>query len=698
MTDETNPMDSPETGGSAPGRDPTSVGAAPVQDLDPARPASRRRWFKRPRAPVPEGQEPSTGRWGTSAKEEIERFRGVPVVGKLPWRMQYLALAGVLALALVVMASGLATSRSSGWPPALSAAAQTMAEQARLARAGQPVDLEALAQAHRAVQGIRQPRAFVDLDEAVAAWVGKEQQWSPWAARARESAAALGSGQAQAQALWGSIESEGLMGRPEATNLARLLGQFQALQADLDALSSGDPAPAAPARRQAALDGFGQFRESPLVAQSTASLTRAWREASAAWAQASPVLGQLQALEQLRQDRSQALAGVESAHRAWIDALAARARQGGSAPGALVFLAAPVALVALCLLLMVAWRQQQWQVLHARAAAEQIDEAAFDLAQDLAAVGAGDLTRQVRPAPGPLGVLGQAINQAVAELRALLVQARKAAADATAAALHAAESSGVVIDERRAQLAQVEAGSQDLLRLIEGIGTAAARVEASRKLAEEAVSAMDAVRDPVMASLDHARDIRERVDEASSRSHRLVDASNELSSVAGAWKEISEQLEILGMQAALQASRAGESGQGFKIVAREIQALSEESAGHARQATSLVETALSDLEALRATLAGALANVGQGSTNAQQIHEAWSRVSSQLHALSDHVAQLHEGAREQQELASDIDGRVRHDLERSDPQAKAAQEASEAGLKLSTSARALEEAVSRIKA
>ena len=62
-------------------------------------------------AGFPEGGEPSQSNesasqakknaWPSSAKEELDKFKGVPVVGGLPWRTQYLVLAGVLALSLL---------------------------------------------------------------------------------------------------------------------------------------------------------------------------------------------------------------------------------------------------------------------------------------------------------------------------------------------------------------------------------------------------------------------------------------------------------------------------------------------------------------------------------------------------------------------------------------------------------------------
>ena len=78
-------------------------------------------------AGFPEGGEPRQSNesasqakknaWPSSAKEELENFKGVPVVGGLPWRTQYLVLAGVLALSLLGLMGLLARGGDSGLNP-----------------------------------------------------------------------------------------------------------------------------------------------------------------------------------------------------------------------------------------------------------------------------------------------------------------------------------------------------------------------------------------------------------------------------------------------------------------------------------------------------------------------------------------------------------------------------------------------------
>ena len=670
----------------------------------PDAPVKKKGWFGRGgRPPIEVNSEsnqeaPSSGKWSPSAKEELERFKGVPVVGGLPWRTQYLTLAVVLAVSLVVVVLGALSSRGAGSQGVAEhqAVAATVRSQAMTALSGGQVSAEDMSSALEKAKQLPVSPEWRAFTEAAEGWLTVEQRWIGLAQSAQDTASRLETSVSEVQALWPEMEQEGSSARPEATELARVLGAYGTLSAKLAGVSRGQAVPTA-SERSAVASGFQAFRGSELTSRSDLAITRAWRSASSSWGQVSPALGELtnEGVSDLLSQRNQSLFGLMSASENWT---VSSSRPAFSGPGILTKIAAFMALASLALLLMVAWKQQRWHMLGARSVSEQVDQAVFDLVNDLSPMGHGDLTHRARVSELPIGMLADTLNQGLGRLRQLVALAKKTASETSDASLRANEATGVLVDSQRARLAGLESSSQDILHLIESVGVVASDAQTSKELTARVFKAAESGQGSVVSSLERMHDIQGRVDEAAARAQRLVESSNEIAGMATTLKEIAEQLEILGMQADLQASKAGESGQGFKVVAREVQLLSEASGVRARHVSSLVETALSDLEALSASMKSAGESVAEGSRLTDVNHEAWEEVVVSLDELSACVDSLHGSSVTQKELASMLDERTRGELSQVETDNKNAQEASEATLKLVASVRALDEAVSKFKA
>lgn len=95
--------------------------------------------------------------------------------------------------------------------------------------------------------------------------------------------------------------------------------------------------------------------------------------------------------------------------------------------------------------------------------------------------------------------------------------------------------------------------------------------------------------DVVNRSIEGMDHIREQIQETSKRIKRLGESSQEIGNIVSLINDIADQTNILALNAAIQASMAGEAGRGFAVVADEVQRLAERSASATKQIEGLVK-------------------------------------------------------------------------------------------------------------
>ena len=653
--------------------------------------------------------DPQKGPWRSSAQEELGRFKGVPVVGTLPWKTQYLVLAGVLAISLIVLVGSVLSSgvSSGAASPAAVSQARGALQQAQmqvsvLAR-GQLPDAKALGMARE--EGMAAARlagaesAWQEVDQTLGALDPFVQSVSEVVESSTAARQTLQQAHERASAQLDRAFSDGSGQSNEAVMLARMIGHYQVLS---ELLLPGPSVENRADRIQSTVASIGQgfqaFRNSPIAAQDS-SVSRGWRELSAAWAGSASQVTLVQ--EAFRQNTQRdaaataALGALASAGRA-LDTQVGSAQAGGSSFGA--WIAAIVALVSFSLLVAVSRKQQRWQLLSVQASNEQHEQAILELMEDLDVLGGGDLTRRARVSTSPIGTLADSVNSTMDKIRQLVQACRRSHADVSSSALGANEAAGVVIATQKDQLSVLENNSQDLFRILENIGLASHETNLAHALAEQIRGVAMTGQGAVGQASDKIRQTKDRVDESASRAQRVVGSSREVSSTAIAQKEISEQLHILGMQAAIQAAKAGDSGQGFRVVAKGIQELAEASEERARNVMLLVETGLSDLEALASSMEGASRHLEDSGRLADVSHESWSAVSDQLRELVGRLSSMSEVSELQEGLASGLDKRTRQDLSRANQITRETQEASEAISKMVLSTQKMDQTISKLKA
>ena len=608
-----------------------------------------------------------------TAEEEMQRFRHVPVVGRLPWRRQYMVVAIALVLAILVLIQqsvfqarpDVSAGGQVGLELSLRQATAAIRSQAEQATSAQGVDSAQLntwlntgdsAVAHL---GSRAPApvqgAWTQLRAAAQA-LPTATQAAPEVGKAAKALAdqlaqrlpALGqavnsTGDEGAQAAYRDLQRWQIAAEDLAARGRSLNPQAAVDRADLETrLRAFYAAPTADARATAwngLLQVFGAVKnamDQVLAAQPT------WLQADqAAW----KVISAGQALDTaLVQMPANDLAGEQSSHLGvWLSGL--------------------MAALCLGLLTWIGWRQQQWQTLQARAEAERMEGAIFDLVQQLHQVARGNLTVQSKVADPVVGAVAESINHTVQELRGLAVKVQGVVSRTTAVSNRAEQASTALAEETRRHAQGLTTSSQDILKLARALKGATQSADQVGALTETILALTQEGNNAIQDSRDSLDAMRDRAEDALVKVRRLGENEQQASEYALSLLDLAERIGLLAVQADTRAARAGESGAGFAVVARGMRELASQAAESAKRLQGLAETGRSEVEGILQVIEAANQKNEDLARLNDVAQEAWLGVGEQITRLTVQTNDLSTRVREQQPVAEILERRTQESLE-----------------------------------
>ena len=148
------------------------------------------------------------------------------------------------------------------------------------------------------------------------------------------------------------------------------------------------------------------------------------------------------------------------------------------------------------------------------------------------------------------------------------------------------------------------------------------------------------------------RDIAESVEDASDRIHKLEERANQISSIAGVIKEIAGQTNLLALNAAIEAARAGEQGRGFAVVADEVRKLAERTSTATVEIEEKIAGIQSETVEVVSVMTAVLPQVASGVQAAEQAAETLHRIKDGAQSTLDRVSEVANSTKEQS-IASD---------------------------------------------
>ncbi|WP_323919961.1 methyl-accepting chemotaxis protein [Aeromonas caviae] len=277
----------------------------------------------------------------------------------------------------------------------------------------------------------------------------------------------------------------------------------------------------------------------------------------------------------------------------------------------------------------------------------------------MARVAAGDLVVSI-PVLGrdELGAVASSTNQGLDAIRRALLEASLGARNVADAALRiaaSAEQTNQAVNSQRDQLTQLATAMNEMSATIADV---AGHAENTARDTQDATSEAGLGNQDVHASVHGIQALATEVDQATSQVNQLKEGVMQISEVTAVISAISEQTNLLALNAAIEAARAGEQGRGFAVVADEVRQL----ASRTRHSTEEIQSTITQLQQRAVTAANAMdasRKLAESSVNqSEKAGQDLSLIVNHIQHVSDMATQIATAAEQQSMVAEDMNRNV----------------------------------------
>jgi len=278
-------------------------------------------------------------------------------------------------------------------------------------------------------------------------------------------------------------------------------------------------------------------------------------------------------------------------------------------------------------------------------------DAILRLLDEMGDLADGDLTVTATVTEDITGAIADSVNYTINELRNLVtqintttLQVASAAQETQATALHLTDAS----DHQAQQITEVSTAITEMAGSIEQVSQNASQ---SSDVATQSVNLAVQGNEAVKKSIHGMDTIREQIQETSKRIKRLGESSQQIGDIVELINDIAEQTNILSLNAAIQATMAGEAGRGFAVVADEVQRLAERSGHATKQIDALVKTIQSDTNEAITSMERSTTEVVSGAKLSQDAGTSLEQIEAVSHRLADLINNISTAAKQQAKAA-----------------------------------------------
>jgi twitching motility protein PilJ len=313
-----------------------------------------------------------------------------------------------------------------------------------------------------------------------------------------------------------------------------------------------------------------------------------------------------------------------------------------------------LALVTLLLLGKVFLDDARARALESEGENKRNQEAILRLLNEMGNLADGDLTVQASVTEDVTGAIADSINFTIEELRTLVRGINSATDQVTKATQETQAISNRLYEASQRQNREIQQASASVLQMAQSINEVSQTANQSARVAQQSLAAAEKGGQVVQNQIAGMNEIRSQIQDTSKRIKRLGESSMEIGEIVELISDITEQTNVLALNAAIQAASAGEAGRGFTVVAEEVQRLAERSGEATKQIEAIVKTIQADTQDAVAAMEKSTVGVVEGTKLSDAAGQALTEIQKVSRDLADLISRISAQTQMQSTSVTDV--------------------------------------------
>jgi len=309
-----------------------------------------------------------------------------------------------------------------------------------------------------------------------------------------------------------------------------------------------------------------------------------------------------------------------------------------------------------------------------------------------------DLSRRVTiHSNNEIGEIGDAFNEMVNSFQAIIHQVVNGVRDVMSSAAHLSASSQRVAASTSQQSEAAASMAAAVEEMSVSIDHVADNSRGTYNIAQQAGTLSTQGGEIVHGAAAEMSKIADSVHRSTQMIQTLGEHSNQISAIVNVIKEIADQTNLLALNAAIEAARAGEQGRGFAVVADEVRKLAERTSKSTEEISAMIGSIQNGTVGAVSSMEEGTARVSEGVNMARQAGESMHKIRSGADQVIASVSEIMEALREQSTASGQVAGSVEQIARMTEQNSAEVQEIARTAERLEQLASSLQGSVSQFR-